>query len=68
MGLYSLETGHKILDLFKQGQDPGRICHVSDDTAFFTHNDSLYACMKYNPDKEVFCSILLLQYRRGKKS
>ncbi len=67
MGLYSLETGHKILDLFKQGKVRENMPCLRR-YSVFTHNDSLYACMKYNPDKEVFCSILLLQYRRGKKS
>lgn len=67
MGLYSLETGHKILDLFKQGQGPGEYAMSPTIQRFFTHNDSLYACMKYNPDKEVFLLNITSSIQEGKE-
>ena len=67
MGLYSLETGHKILDLFKQGQGPGEYAMSPTIQRFFTHNDSLYACMKYNPDNEVFLLNITSSIQEGKE-
>ncbi len=67
MGLYSIKSGEKLLDLFKQGQGPGEYASSPIVQRFIVRNDSLYAFLDYKHNKEVFMLDITSSIKEGKE-
>lgn len=65
MGLYSLNSGKKLADLFKRGQGPGEYVSSPRVQKFIISGDSVMACMIYNYGKEIFTLDLLSSSKKG---
>lgn len=67
MGLYSFKSGKKLLDLFKQGDGPGEYASSPIVQRFIIRNDSLFACLDYKHNKEVFMLDITSSIMEGKE-